>query len=164
MEIINNALRPTRTRLRTALARPRVGTPPIYFFTRVCKILILWKLRKGYRIESGQNLDSKRVIRKIFRNKDLGMTAEFWRMKAELETDRWRLVRTDPLSAFCILSKGRPSQSRDLFWQGLWKKRRPFEAPPALSNPFVSAFVAPIRRKPRRMGQPLFGDLGVCLA
>ena len=52
-EIINNALRSTWTRLRTELARPQVCTPPpIFFFARVCKILILWKLRKGYRPET----------------------------------------------------------------------------------------------------------------
>jgi hypothetical protein len=45
-------------------------------------------------------------------------------MKAELETDRGRLVRTDPLSAFCILSKGRSLQSRNLFWVGAVEKRR----------------------------------------
>jgi hypothetical protein len=32
MEIINNALMLTRTRLRTELARPQVGTPPPLFF------------------------------------------------------------------------------------------------------------------------------------
>jgi len=89
----------------------------IFFWYRPDKILVFFELREVDRGPSLQNLRTKGLMGKIFRNMELG-EASRWRVEVFSVGCEEETLGTVPLCAFCILGKGCSSQERGIF---LWK-------------------------------------------
>src|SRR5580700_10007057 len=109
--------------MRSGVFRARWGSPSAgiwqRFFSIDCgKILILLWLGRRDMPARGQNLDSQRLAAKILRNKELTTRTGPGGCRVDSVTGCFGSVRTIPLWALHMLSKGCTSHRLNIF---LWK-------------------------------------------
>jgi len=100
----------------------RIGVE--FFFIDRGKILMTLELVRRPLRAPRQNIDSRELTGKIFRNKELAAAIADCKLDSP---DLPRIARMIPFSAFCVPGKGCSSHGQELFLERLWKKEVPGE-------------------------------------
>ena len=103
----------------------RIGVE--FFFIDRGKILMTLELVRRPLRAPRQNIDSRELTGKIFRNKELTAAIADRQLESPLAPDLPRIACMIPFSAFCVPGKGCSSHGQELFLERLWKKEVPGE-------------------------------------